>query len=91
MSVVEEMIALFDAHQENIGCCDHDFPGEGVDDDNDKFVRQFNALICKHRGHVIAPDHCLKPEHDICGRCFKLATGIRERGEKIASDARGEP
>jgi hypothetical protein len=74
---MNELIALFDSYREYIG-----------DEEETKwqleFKDKFNAWICRNRGHEIGPDHCLKPEHDLCYRCNRLVSDLKqEPGYKV--------
>lgn len=80
-----EAKALFREYQEWFGLANADFPEERPQDEQAKFEDKFELLICKHEGHNMVPDQCMKPEHDYCENCRTLRGSITGW---IASDFR---
>jgi len=74
--MTDKMIDLFDKYSEYLGLADTDFPDLNPQALQCEFEDKFNELICEHRGHVIGPDQCGKPEHDLCYRCKKLRVDL---------------
>lgn len=62
--LLDELVELYETYGGSLGYTDE----ESVED-QDVFEDRLRALICKYRGHVLEPDHCGKPEHDMCEIC----------------------
>ena len=77
---LDRMIKLFVEFRESFGLCDADFPDMNPQNKQCEFEIKFAEIICDYKGHDIGPDHCCKPEHDLCYRCKKLRVDI-EREE----------
>ena len=69
--LIDEVIDIFQRHMESFGS-----PEIEDLDTQSRFECAFCDWICKVKGHQLLPDHCLKPEHDYCCRCNRLATTL---------------
>lgn len=68
---MDEFISLFDKYREYFGLNESGYLDKCIE-----FEDKFCELICKHKGHKLGPDHCGKPEHDLCYRCNKYANSL---------------
>ncbi len=81
MNDVNELIALFDKYSDSFGLCDHEFPGERNQGRQLEFEDEFNAAVCRIRGHEIGPHETGKPEHDLCHRCNRLVSELKTESQ----------
>lgn len=76
MTPFDRAVKLFDGYSEWLGLGDYESLGQQCN-----FEDAFNKLICDVRGHDIGPDHCGKPEHDLCYRCQRLRVDIEKESQ----------
>ena len=80
--LADDLIALFREYRECFGISDEDFPDEEPQTKQCEFEDKFTEIVCRHRGHDLVPDQCMKVEHDFCINCGKRRDSIPE-GEQI--------
>jgi hypothetical protein len=60
------------------------YPMDGSDDElSDEIERAVNDILCRHYGHDIQNDQCMKPEHRYCVYCFQPETAIIAAAEHV--------